>query len=262
MSWDDENLTGSMGNDDAVLMDSWDVEDEPIMDSWDTPEETPKEEVKPIPAKKDDKKKNNKKEDNIMNHLEQLDPKLKKELLKKAELEADLKNASDLFGDLSMAEEHPRARALAKEQDLLSQIPIITKETPIENHPLFKDAETKKDYQDLRKAVGTAIVSMNEKSSLNYSSALAIDLIRDVSKPLSIESIRQTVATLNVLIKDKEKAERQARLAKVRGGTATGGAGKKKAKGTKTNLGGAFKKDQEFDLDNVDYDDFGDDDFM
>lgn len=262
MSWDDENITGSMDNDDAVLMDSWDVEDEPIMDSWDAPEEPKKEEPKPKTTTKKDTKKDTKKKDSIMDHLDHLDPKLKKELLKKAELEADLKNAADLFGDLSMADEHPRARALAQEQDILSQIPIMTKDTPIENHPLFKEAETKKDYQDLRKALGVAIVSMNEKSSLNYSSSLAIDLIRDISKPLSIESIRQTVATLNVLIKDKEKAERQARLAKVRGGTATGGAGKKKAKGTKTNLGGAFKKDQEFDLGNTDYDDFGDDDFM
>lgn len=79
---------------------------------------------------------------------------------------------------------------------------------------------------------------------------------------MSTESIRQTIATLNVLMKDKERQERLARLAKVKGGTATGGAGKKKAKATRANLGGAFKKDQEFDLETPAFDDFGEDDFM
>lgn len=276
MSWDNEAINGSnvnTGDDDALLMGSWD--DEPVMESWDAPEEVKKEELKPKPkpqpAKKKDGKKNNNKtatEPSIsktLMDLDTLDEATRKELLKKAELEADLNNAADLLGSLGIAEEHPRERAARKQREeqefLLSKIPVLTKDTPIENHPLFQTAETKSDYQNLRKALATAIVSMHEKSSLNYSSSLAIDLIRDISKPMSIESIRQTVATLNVLIKDKEKQERQARLARVKGGTATGGAGKKKAK-AKTNLGGAFKKDQEFDFDDVNYDDFGDDDFM
>lgn len=265
MSWDDA------GNDDAVLMDSWDAEvdfagDEPILDSWDEEPKAKKEAAKPKPKPKAGGKKNAKGEEKKEQVLaiDELDPQTRKELMKKAELESDLNNAADLLGDLEMAEEHPRARAMQKEQELATQAallrPAMTKDTPIEDHPLFK-AETKKEYQDLRKALATAIVTMHEKSSLNYSSSLAIDLIRDVSKPMSIENIRQTVATLNILIKDKEKAERQARLARVKGGTATGGAGKKKAK-AKTNLGGAFKKDQDFDVDDINYDDFGADDFM
>ena len=62
-------------------------------------------------------------------------------------------------------------------------------------------------------------------------------------------------------MKDKERQERQARLSKVKGGTATGGAGKKKVK-AKANLGGAFKKDQDFDVDDMSYSNFADDDFM
>lgn len=274
MSWDSEAINGSNGNvgdDDALLMGSWD--DEPVMESWDAPEEVKNEEPrsKPQSAKKNHGKKNNNKtatEQSInktLMDLDTLDEATRRELLKKAELEADLNNAADLLGSLGVAEEHPRERAAREQREeqelLLSKIPVLSKDTPIENHPLFQTAETKSDYQNLRKALATAIVSMHKKSSLNYSSNLAIDLIRDISKPMSIESIRQTVATLNVLIKDKEKQERQARLARVKGGTATGGAGKKKAK-AKTNLGGAFKKDQEFDFDDVNYDDFGDDDFM
>lgn len=271
MSWDSDAINGSngAGDDDAALMGSWD--DEPVMDSWDAPEEPKKEEPKKAtPPPKNKKGKGaaagKKTINKTLMDMDNLDEATRRELLKKAELESDLNNAADLFGSLGVAEEHPRERALKKQQEeealLMSKIPVLTKDTPIENHPLFTTAETKSDYQNLRKALATAVVSMHSKSSLNYSSNLAIDLIRDVAKPMSIESIRQTVATLNILIRDKEKQERQARLAKVRGGTATGGAGKKKAKGAKTNLGGAFKKDQEFDLDNVSYDDFGDDDFM
>ncbi|CCK68696.1 translation initiation factor eIF3 core subunit j KNAG_0B02540 [Huiozyma naganishii CBS 8797] len=271
MSWEDDAINGSVGpaaigDDDAVLMESWDA-DEPVLESWDAEPaaEEPKPAAKkkattPATKKKGADPKKGKKED-VLLAIDTLDEKSRKELLKKAELESDLKNASDLFGDLAM-NEHPRAAAAARENAdslLLGARATFTKDTPIETHPLFTQAETKRDFQDLQKALSVAVTSMNEKSSLNYSSGLAIDLCRDICKPMSIESIRQTVATLNVLIKDKERQERQERLARVRGGTATGGAGKKKAK-AKTNLGGAFKKDQDFDM--GDYDDFGDGDFM
>lgn len=267
MSWDDEDFDIPTTAKDEPVMASWDDEfnagddEEPILDSWDA-EEKPKPKAKPA-AKKADPKKKKDASTKVLLEIDTLDEKTRKELLKKAELESDLNNAADLFGGLGVAEEHPRARALRKEQELsaLSKPAALTKDTPIESHPLF-EGETKADYQELRKALSTAITSMHEKSSLNYSSALAIDLIRDISKPMSIESIRQTVATLNVLIKEKERQERQARLAKVRGGTATGGAGKKKAKAARPNLGGAFKKDQEFDMGSADFDNFGEDDFM
>lgn len=278
MSWDDDVIGGSAAhNDDAVLMESWeDGLDEPVLDSWDA-EET--QEKPAAPAKKPStaaasKKKNGngKKKEKEAGEapklaIDELDPKTRQELMKKAEMESDLNNASDLFAGLEMVGEHPRANAVKKEQeDLLAKLGTpMTKDTPISDHPLFQNAETKKDYQELRKALAASITSMNEKSSLNYSSSLVIDLVRDICKPMAIESIRQTVATLNILIKDKEKQERQARLARVKGGTATGGAGKKKAK-AKTNLGGSFKKDQEFDIggdmDLGDMGDFRDDDFM
>lgn len=280
MSWDDDVIGGSVAqNDDAALMESWeDGLDEPILDSWDAEETEPKPEAaakKPASGtaanKKNGNGNGNKKDKEPAKPaklaIDELDPKTRQELMKKAELESDLKNASDLFAGLEMVGEHPRAGAVKKEQEeLMAKLATqVTKDTPIGDHPLFQEAETKKDYQELRKALAGAITPMNEKSSLNYSSSLVIDLVRDICKPMPIESIRQTVATLNILIKDKEKQERQARLARVKGGTATGGAGKKKAK-AKTNLGGSFKKDQEFDIggdmDLGDLGDYNDDDFM
>lgn len=267
MSWDEDVIGGSaaVGGDDSVLMESWEdgLADEPVMESWDA-EETVE---KPVVKEKSNGKKAKKvsETDKKLLTIDTLDEKTRKELIKKAELESDLNNAADLFAGLGVAEEHPRAAALRKQQEeaaARAAASAMTRDTPLEQHPLFQTAETKTDYQDLRKAVATAVVSMHEKSSLNYASSLAIDLIRDVAKPMSIESIRQTIATLNILMKDKERQERQARLARVKGGTAQGGAGKKKAKGAKANLGGAFKKDQQFDMGEVEFDDFGDDDFM
>lgn len=270
MSWDDDVIGGSAVNgDDAVLLESWEDElgDEPVLESWDAEEsETAS---KPKPKAKEPKKtktkndKNGSKEQKLL-AIDLLDEKTRQEMIKKAEEDSDLNNAADLFAGLGVAEEHPRAAALRREQEELATraVPSLTRETPIENHPLFQTAESKKDYQDLRKSLATAIVSMHEKSTLNYSSSLAIDLIRDIAKPMSIESIRQTLATLNIMMKDKERLERQARLARVKGGTATGGAGKKKAKGANANLGGAFKKDQQFDMGAEEFDDFGDEDFM
>lgn len=270
MSWDDDVIGGSAANgDDAVLLESWEDElgDEPVLESWDAEESESA--SKPKPKTKEPKKTKTKNDKNVSKEqkllaIDLLDEKTRQELIKKAEEDSDLNNAADLFAGLGVAEEHPRAAALRREQEELAAraVPSLTRETPIENHPLFQTAESKKDYQDLRKSLATAIVSMHEKSSLNYSSSLAIDLIRDIAKPMSIESIRQTLATLNIMMKDKERLERQARLARVKGGTATGGAGKKKAKGANANLGGAFKKDQQFDMGADEFDDFGDEDFM
>ncbi|QEU61383.1 Hcr1 [Kluyveromyces lactis] len=278
MSWDDEDFAVPSGSKEKPVLNSWDDEfaendDEPVLESWED-EETAKPKPKAAAAATTAKAPKKASQSpaatpaatkNTMLDIDTLDDKTRKELLRKAELESDLNNAADLFGGLGVAEEHPRARAEREREQLaaVAQPAALTKDTPIQSHPLFSDLETKKDYQELRKALATAITSTSNKSLLNYSGGLAIDLIRDISKPMTVENIRQTIATLNVLMKDKEREERQARLAKVKGGTATGGAGKKKAKATRANLGGAFKKDNDFDLGgNDNFDDFGEDDFM
>lgn len=236
------------------VAESWDddfADDNEVLESWDAEEEEkPKPKPKPKPAAKG---KNNSEAINL-DHLSEKD---RKEFQKKMELEADLNNAADLFGGLGV-NEHPRERAARIAAEIAAKTPTLTADTPIDAHPIFKP-ETKQDYEKLRKALTPVLTGLAEQSPLNYASSLAIDLIRDLTKELSTEKIRQVISTLNVISKDKERAERQARLAKS-GGTATGGAGKKKAKTARPNLGGAFKKDSEVVMDN--FDDFGDDDFM
>jgi translation initiation factor 3 subunit J len=233
---------------------SWDDdfadEDEPVLESWDAEEEE-KPKAKPKPTVKKGKAAAK------VNPLDVVDEKTRKELQKKAELEADLNNAADLFGGLGL-NEHPRERAARAAAESKASEAKLTSDTPLTAHPLFAP-ETKQEYEKLRKALSGIMSNLAEQSALNYASSLAVDLTRDMCKPMSTENIRKVISTLNVVLKDKERQERQARLAKA-GGTATGGAGKKKAKAAKPNLGGAFKKDQDIVVDN--YDDFGDDDFM
>ncbi|KAH3667922.1 hypothetical protein WICMUC_005135 [Wickerhamomyces mucosus] len=261
MSWgklDDDDFEVPTSTTTKVA-ESWDDEfadDEPVLESWDAEEEeVAKPKPKPKPASKKATTKVNSTIPQI--NLDNLDEKTRKELLKKAELESDLNNAADLFGGLGI-NEHPREKATRLAAEQASLIPKITADTPLESHPLF-NPETKQDYEKLKKALVPALTRLADQSALNYSGSLAIDLIRDLTKPLSTENIRKVISTLNVISKDKERQERQARLAKA-GGTSTGGAGKKKAKTARPNLGGAFKKDSDVVVDN--FDDFGDDDFM
>ncbi|KAH3675798.1 hypothetical protein WICPIJ_009251 [Wickerhamomyces pijperi] len=257
MSWDDEDFEVPTATTNTKVSESWDddfADDNDVLESWDAEEEEkPKPKPKAKPAAK------GKKDATIAktHDIDHLSEKERKEYMRKMELEADLNNAADLFGSLGV-NEHPREKATRAAAEAAAQQPRLTADTPIDAHPIFRP-ETKQDYEKLRKALTPVLTGLAEQSPLNYSSSLAIDLIRDLTKELSTEKIRQVISTLNVISKDKERAERQARLAKS-GGTATGGAGKKKAKTARPNLGGAFKKDSEVVMDN--FDDFADDDFM
>lgn len=277
MSWDDEDF--DIPTNTKVAAASWeDEEEEDVLESWDVDEE---EEAKKKKAEEDKRKAEQKKKQEEQKakkaaaksgeqkplEIDTVDEATRRELLRKAELEADLNNAADLFGGLGVADAkldeltaHPKEIAAARAGSPAAR-PALTKDTPLEQHPLFQPSN-KQEFEKLRKTLSPVLTGLAEDSLLNYSSSLAIDLIRDLVKPLSTENTRKVVSTLNVIMKDKEKQDRQARLQKS-GGTATGGAGKKKAKpAVKTNANEShFKKDVLDDLD-ADYGEFGDDDFM
>lgn len=262
MSWEDDNV-------DAPAMGSWEDEvDEPLLeaDSWDV--DLDEERAKEKQAKEEELRKKKEIEDKkhaekakklaALRKLDEADPATRRELLRKAEVDADLNNAAELFDGLGIAEDelhaHPRSKTAGKND---SNISALTKDSPLSAHPLFH-VETKPEFEKLRKELSTTFAELAEENLLFYSSALAIDLTRDIVKPMTTENIRKVISTLNIVLKQKEKEERMARLSKT-GGTSTGGAGKKKGK-AKINLGGGFKKDE--DIDTTNYDDFNDDDFM
>lgn len=280
MSWEDEDFDVNAKTSGAAAA-SWEDEaenDDPLLDSWDVDEEEEERKKKEAEAKKKaDKEALQKKQAEqkakktaakkgdkpALLDIDKVDAKTRAEMLRKAEIAGDLNNAADLFGGLGVAEEfdvneHPKERAAKNAAASIPRgQPELTKETPLTVHPIF-NAESKQDFEKLRKSLSPTLTKLADESSLNYASGLAIDLIRDVSQPLSIENLRKVISTLNVQIREKERIERQNRLKKA-GGTATGGAGKKKAKpAVKTNVNESFKKDTFDD----DLGDFGDDDFM
>lgn len=270
MSWDDEDFDIPTNPKVAAAAASWEDElnDEPLLESWDAEEEEKPKKATPAPKKKAAaSSKSNVAKKQL--DLDNVDEKTRKELLRKAELDSDLNNAADLFGGLGVAGDkapvesfdvnaHPRERAAQASASKIPSKPVLTKDTPIDEHPLFQPTN-KQEFEKLRKAVAPALTGLAKDSQLMYASNLAIDLIRDLTQPLNVEQTRKAISTLNIVLKEKEKAERQARLAKS-GGTATGGAGKKKAKpAAKTNVNDSFKKDP---FDDMDYNDFDDDDFM
>lgn len=222
------------------MLESWDAEEKPKA----APKSAPKSAPKGAATK-------------VTVDLDSVDEKTRRELQRKAELDSDLNNAADLFGGLGL-NDHPREKTARLAAEAKAKQPVITSDTPLTVHPLFQP-ESKADFEKLRKGLSAIMTTLATQSSMNYASSLAIDLTRDMAKPMSTENIRKLISTLNLVLKEKEREERQARLSKA-GGTSTGGAGKKKAKGTKANLGGAFKKDSDVVVDN--YDDFADDDFM
>ncbi|ODV98522.1 hypothetical protein PACTADRAFT_74070 [Pachysolen tannophilus NRRL Y-2460] len=272
MSWDDEDFAVPTSSNSNAVTASWEDEgdDEPVLESWDVDSEEEREKAK---EKAKEERKNAKHGKNTLGNkskvlmdIDLVDEQTRAELLKKAQLESDLNNAASLFDGLGVADEHPRAKAARLEQEKLQNLAtnsssISNKDAPLATNPIFHP-ETKQDYEKLRKTIAPLLTALADQSLLNYTSSLAIDLIRDLCKPLSMENVRKVNSTLNVLIKEKEREERQARLSKA-GGTSQGGAGKKKAKSVaRPSLGNSsFKKDLDVDTTNYE-DDFGEDDFM
>lgn len=254
--WEDEE------DDEPLLEELWDVDEEEVKAKKAAEAAAKEAERLRLKAKHDATvaaRKSKKNGEQKMLDIDLVDEATRKEMLKAAELNADLNNAADLFGGLGVAEEHPRERAERLKQQAQTAKPVLalTADTPLDVHPLFKP-KTKPEFEKLRKTLAPALTGLAEELQLNYTSALAVDLIRDLAKPLAGDQLRKVISTLEVMLKEKARADRQARLAKA-GGTATGGAGKKKAK-PKLQSGMSLKKDD--DLETTNYDDFGDDDFM
>ena len=279
MSWDDEDFDIPSKPATKVAAASWEdeEEDDAVLESWDIDEDEiarqkkeaeekkakEKAELKKKQAEAKAKKLASKSGERVLLDIDELDEQTRKDLLKQAELSADLNNAADLFGGLGVAEDinaHPRERITqAQIAAAKAKRPVLTKDTPLDTHPLFLPAN-KQEFEKLRKALAATLIQLSEDQPTLYASSLAIDLIRDITQPLSTDAVRKLVSTLNALLKDKERADRQSRMKKS-GGTATGGAGKKKAKPVANPNVGSFKKDA-FDGMDDGFDDMDDDDFM
>jgi translation initiation factor 3 subunit J len=124
------------------------------------------------------------------------DPKLVKERSKAAELQSDLKNASDLFAEMHV---HPRERANKQE-------PVAAMPTKLSDLPLFKP-KTKQDFDNLRKTLVPLLTSLQEKNSLQFANFIT-DFCRDCCKPLSSDQSRKVASTISAVSNEKQREER------------------------------------------------------
>lgn len=164
------------------------------------------------------------------------DPKLKKERQKAAELQSDLKNASDLFADLHV---HPRERA-NKAEPAVSPAPAGP--TKLSDLPIFKP-KSKQEFDNLRKTLVPLLTSLQEQNSLQFANFIT-DFCRDCCKPLSSDQSRKVASTISAVSNEKQREERLNR-------------GKKQKPMVKQ----ASQKVDEV-KDTTNFDDFDDDDFM
>jgi len=219
-----------------------------------------------------ERKKKNKNRKPTLLKIDKVDESTRKQMLKEAQVKSDMRNAADLFAGMKITDNGAKAEEEedldkfleGEEEDDNEGESIITEDTPLDVHPLFK-VEDKDGYAKLRKALEGEMKKLAKGNPLFYANNLAIDLVVSMCEPLKVEQTRRVISTLNLQIKNKLKDERKARLSKT-GGTSLGGAGKKKAKGKRVNFGSSsFRKDDIGGMladEGVGGDDFGDDDFM
>lgn len=235
----------------SALKASWDdEEDDDVLDSWEAAldDDTPKAPAAPKAPKRaslaqkikerEDKERAALEAAAVSNRAEE-DSLAKKERLKKAEQDADLDNVADLIGDLNV---HPAAAKLAKEKAAAAERAAAAP-AKLSDFAVFKP-KNKNEFETLRKTLVPILTDLNGVSNMHYSN-FTTDVCRDISKPLSTDQIRKVVSTLNALISDKVRQERQNR-------------GKK----AKPQVKGASAKIDDT-RDTTNYDDFDDDlDFM
>ncbi|ODQ67038.1 translation initiation factor eIF3 subunit [Nadsonia fulvescens var. elongata DSM 6958] len=223
MSWDDEDFDIPTAST-AVSSGNWDDEEEeaPILDSWETADddflEEKKEAPKPAPKKKvplavkiaeREAQLQKEKELELAKNAEfDETPEQRRERLKQAELESDLSNANDLFGDLSVIDDRKGLSAQTEATNAAAAAKAAAKPVDIAELALF-NPETKKDFEVLLKTLTPVITKMAEKSGLLYSNFI-IDLTRDISKPMRVDQIRKASSTINAYASQKDREEKSA----------------------------------------------------
>jgi translation initiation factor 3 subunit J len=159
----------------------WDDEDveEDVLDSWDQEEDSKK--VKEIPKKS--KKVLKKKE--IVHVQEPVDETLeeKKKRLINQELKADLENAQDLFAGIGISSSFN-----------------------------FETSQPKNmtEFDDFKDLILKKFSSLHGPLYINFIE----NLIRDISIDLSLDDTRKIVSTLNAMINEKQKAQKDSKKKK------------------------------------------------
>ncbi|KAF2996371.1 Translation initiation factor 3 subunit J component [Neopestalotiopsis sp. 37M] len=169
----------------------------------------------------------------------------RRERLKRAEVESDLKHAADLFGDVGLSNSTQTRKTVTAG----SAIPIDpkdpTKTIDMASLSLF-NPQTKTQFENLRNVL-VPIIGANHKKA--HYSLFMQEFAKQLTKDLPSDQIKKIASTLTALGNEKMKEEK----------AADKGGKKTKAAKTKTSL--VTTRANAEDMATYD-DDFGDDDFM
>ncbi|KAL9092428.1 MAG: hypothetical protein Q9159_000775 [Coniocarpon cinnabarinum] len=168
--------------------------------------------------------------------------------MRRMEKEADLKNAEDLFGGVSVSDE-----SKSKVNDRKKSIVPIDPANPgktldLSSLKLFQP-NTRDQFQNLREAIGPLIASNSQKAPYG---SFAVEFAKTVSKDMTSEQIKKVASGLTTLANEKMKEEK----------AADKGSKKTKAAKSKTTLNASRDTVGRADLKSYEDDGLADDDFM
>ncbi|KAI0168694.1 eukaryotic translation initiation factor 3 subunit J [Pestalotiopsis sp. NC0098] len=169
----------------------------------------------------------------------------RRERLKRAEVESDLKHAADLFGDVGLSNSTQTRKTVTAG----SAIPIDpkdpTKTIDLASLALF-NPQTKLQFENLRNVL-VPIIGANHKKA-QYGLFMQ-EFAKQLTKDLQSDQIKKIASSLTALGNEKMKEEKAAEK------------GGKKSKAAKTKTSLVTTRANAEDMATYD-DDFGDDDFM
>lgn len=168
----------------------------------------------------------------------------KRARLARAQKEADLKHAEDLFGgDVGSV---PSSRKATIKGSVVPDPKDPENLIDLSAMPLF-DPKTKSQFEQLREVIAP-IISGNSKKA--HYALFMVEFAKQLSKEMPSESIKKVASALTTLSNEKMKEEKAQQ----------GGNKKSKAAKTKTSL--AISRPSVTDTTAYDEETFGDDDFM
>ncbi|PHH80256.1 hypothetical protein CDD80_2279 [Ophiocordyceps camponoti-rufipedis] len=168
----------------------------------------------------------------------------RRERLRRTEMEADLRNAEDLFGNVGISS----GRKIPTAGTSITVDPNDpTSTVDLSALPLF-NPQTKSQFEQMRSVLGP-IIAANSKRA-HYGLFLE-EFVKDLSKELQSDQIKKVISALTRLSNEKMKEEK----------AADKGGKKTKAAKTKTSLV-TSRPNTTTDLATYDDGGFGDDDFM
>ncbi|KAK9467646.1 eukaryotic translation initiation factor 3 subunit J [Lipomyces arxii] len=230
-NWDDEEEEVEVSAPARLVPKSkWDDEEDSdtVLDSWDASDDEDK--PKPVvaaPPKKTLKQKIAEREEAVRKAAEEKMKKLqleqeslndRRERLKKMQLQSDLDNAADLFGDITnepsltppskkVSGDDENSEESSDEESAEEEPPAPVSVAQLEDLDVM-NPKTKAEFEELNTKLTAALVSLSRNPV--YATVFLPQFLKNVVGPLNSEQVRKCASTLTTVSNEKLKEERAA----------------------------------------------------